>query len=702
MKKIYLSLCGPLLAGFSIAQNSNSEELNSNWCGKYQFTQQYFEEHPEARQQAIQDSISLEYAARHFQVQKDGPYIVPVVFHIIHANGSENISDEQIHNAIDELNKDYNALNDDFSNTVAPFDAIAANLGIEFRLAKKDPDGNCTNGINRVYNPETFGADEGVKSGDAHTWGRESYLNVWVVGSIDGGTAAYAFLPSGAPANGDGILIENDHVGSIGTSEPYHRHTLSHEVGHWLNLEHPWGWSNTPGSSGNCSMDDGVSDTPNTIGHQLYGQDCDLDEHTCGTLDNMQNFMDYTWCSTMFTNGQKTRMLAALESGVASRNQVWSDNNLEDTGVLDEDVVCHVDFTTENFPVICPGIEVNFIDLSFNGVEEYSWTFEGGTPSTSISANPSVVYDEPGTYSVTLTASNANGGLTQTKTDFVTVLPLAENNIPFVEDFESFSTLEPNDENWYVLNDDNSNVKWQLTDAASVSGTKSIFVNGRDNPFSYESTEVILSPTYDLSGVIADDAYLTFKYAHAKRTGSADDRLRVFISKDCGETWSLRETLDIEELPTVSGTVGSFFVPASEDDWAEVVIDNVSPVFQNESFRVRFDFRSYRGNNIYIDDINIFDPATVGLHEQDFVEFFNLYHNPSNGSTNLDFSLKKSGKVIIDVADISGRVVKQISSGYRASGKQFIQIDTQSLQSGVYLVRVQSGGQKIVRKLVVN
>lgn len=700
MKKFYISLFSLFLACLSIAQETDNNHLDHNWCGKHHFTEKYFEQHPEAKQQAIQDSILLAEASRNFELQKDGPYIVPVVFHVIHQNGDENISTAQIQSAMEELNKDFNAENTDLGSTISQFEDIIGDVGIEFRLAKKDPEGNCTNGINRVYNAETVNAGENVKTGAASTWGRSSYLNVWVVHSIEGGTAAYAYLPPGAPVAGDGILIEHNHVGSIGTAEPYHRHTLSHEAGHWLNLEHTWGWSATPGQASNCNLDDGVSDTPNTTGRQSYGQNCDLFEETCGSLDNVQNMMDYSWCSTMFTTAQANRMLAAIESGVANREDLWSEQNLEETGVLDPDVVCFADFTTQETPIVCPEGEIEFIDLSFNGVTERQWIFEGGTPATSTSPNPVIVYNEPGTYEVTLTAANINGSMSVTKTDFVTVIPLAENDIPFVEDFESFTALEPNDQNWAVLNNDNSQVKWQLTDDASISGSNSIFVNGRDNPFSYESTETILSPTYDLSEVTSEDAFVTFKYAHAKRTGSSDDRLRVFISKDCGETWSLRETLDDDELPTIEGTQSSYFIPASEDEWSEVIIDNVSSTFMNESFRLRFDFRSYRGNNIYIDDINIFDPATVGLENIDFVDRFRVYPNPTAGSTNLDYALKNPGDLTIDIVDLSGRAVKQVFSGNQPSGQQILQIDVAGLQNGVYLIRMQSNGQQVVRKFV--
>jgi PKD repeat protein len=68
------------------------------------------------------------------------------------------------------------------------------------------------------------------------------------------------------------------------------------------------------------------------------------------------------------------------------------------------------------------GETVNFTDLSTNMADAWDWTFEGGTPATSTNQNPSVQYDAPGTYTVTLVASNSYGvGNTETKIDYITV-----------------------------------------------------------------------------------------------------------------------------------------------------------------------------------------------------------------------------------------------------------------------------------------
>ncbi|HQW86824.1 MAG TPA: GEVED domain-containing protein, partial [Flavobacteriales bacterium] len=79
------------------------------------------------------------------------------------------------------------------------------------------------------------------------------------------------------------------------------------------------------------------------------------------------------------------------------------------------------DFTADRTSV-CAGGTVTFDDLSLLSPTGWSWSFPGGTPSTSTAANPVVTYNTPGTYAVTLTASNVNGsGSTMTKPGYITV-----------------------------------------------------------------------------------------------------------------------------------------------------------------------------------------------------------------------------------------------------------------------------------------
>ena len=240
--------------------------------------------------------------------------IIPVVIHIIHTGGNSNISEAQVHNAMEIINDDFNKLNADISSVINEFESIIADVNLEFKLAQLDPSGNCTKGITRTFSELTNEAGENVK--ELIKWDPSKYLNVWVVSDIESGAGGYSYYPGEAP-NDDanaGIVVLATQFGGIGESNGNNssKRTLTHEIGHYLNLSHTWGNSNNNNIQENCFDDDGIADTPETIGTE---SSCNLDQSTCGSLDNVQNYMDYSSCSRMFTNGQKYAMRAALDFG---------------------------------------------------------------------------------------------------------------------------------------------------------------------------------------------------------------------------------------------------------------------------------------------------------------------------------------------------------------------------------------------------
>lgn len=192
--------------------------------------------------------------------------VIPVVVHIIHNYGPENIDKSQVLNAIGILNRDFQKLNDDTISVIPAFKNIVGNPNFEFRLAKLDPDGNCTDGITRTVSELTFDADDNVK--DLISWPTNKYFNIWVVDKISFEAGGYAYLPGTAPCNGcDGVVVLNSQFGNIGQSNGgnFSERTLTHEAGHWFNLNHTWGGSNDCGSS--CNGSDNVNDTPKTMVH---------------------------------------------------------------------------------------------------------------------------------------------------------------------------------------------------------------------------------------------------------------------------------------------------------------------------------------------------------------------------------------------------------------------------------------------------
>lgn len=237
-------------------------------------------------------------------------YIIPVVVHVLHQGGPENISDAQILDAMRILNKDFNKQNADTSQVIPSFQNLIANVGIEFHLV-------C---IDRIFTPLTNSTD--FDSARINQWNPARYLNIWSVKSSQPpGEAATSISPATAdsfPAK-DGIGILHNYFGSIGTSSPANSRALTHYAGHYLNLKHPWGGTD-PGIA--CGDDD-VNDTPVTRGWTACPSPANADVCSPLIIENYQNFMEYSYCSHMFTVGQKDRMIACLNSSVAQRNSLW-------------------------------------------------------------------------------------------------------------------------------------------------------------------------------------------------------------------------------------------------------------------------------------------------------------------------------------------------------------------------------------------
>lgn len=668
------------------------------FCDQPAAQEELLENNPELRKSAEKAREQLEsraatFDAEDFEKGGDGDdYFVPVVFHIIHNNGSENISFEQIQDAMEILNEDFNAENPDFDQVIGEFENIAADVGVQFRLARYDPDGNCTNGVIRTESTETYDGGENLKN-ISPTWDRASYLNIWVCEDIGSGAAGYTFRPWAVNGPGgeedDGIVILHDYVGSIGTGSYSRSRALTHEVGHWINLPHTWGQTNQPGEPENCNDEDNITDTPNTIGHTS----CNIDAETCGSLDNVQNYMDYSYCYKMFTNGQKSRMIDALTSGVADRNQLWTEENLEETGILEEPVLCQADFSV-NTRMICAGDTITFDDQSYSNVTSWNWSFEGGDPSSSSEQNPEIVFDQPGVYQVTLEAGDGVSTVSETKEEFITVLPEVGEPLPFSEGFEEISSL-PSD--FWFLDNDNNDITWEIMQNIGSTGSQSIGIENFNKPA--DETERIMSNVISIPEG-SEVVYISYKVAYSQIQDGDNDRLRLFVSPDCGELWSLRDQSTGSSMAAGDPQFG-YFVPESDDEWITEVIDNTPDFYLTDQFRIMFEFSSDGGNNIYIDDINIALEDVSGEREIVNVDL-ELFPNPASSQATLDFALDRSGFADIAIYDLSGRRVRTISKGELGAGVHRLQIDTDDLSKGMYLIRMEGELLKGSRKLIVN
>jgi len=586
---------------FGLVLNVSAQVIEK--CGTVTKTNEWLAKHPEMLDQYNKTTHALEVKAKadaaNPEKQATAIYVIPVVFHIVHENGPENVPDATIHASMRILNEDYRKWNWDTILVTQLFQPIIGEAFIEFRLAKLDPNGNPTTGIDRIVSSETNIGDDSSK---LNYWPRSKYLNIWIC-KVSSAGAAYAYSPSGVPtAIWDGILSNYDYIGEG-------ERTLTHEVGHWINLRHTWGGSNTPGLSGNCSLDDNVGDTPNTEG--VSNGSCDTTDATCSSIDNIQNHMDYSSCEHMFTAGQVTRMRSALTSSTASRNNLWKVNNLISTGVYTGAIDFEADITS-----VCAGSSVMFTDMSYNGITEWEWSLPGATPDSAFGRTPIVTYNTVGTYDATVKISNDTGSSLLTKTNYIRVITALLP--PYSQDFQSSASND-----WSVSGEGGS--PWSFTFESFSGSGGSIMIDNFNNGSEGDVT-IGLGPTIDMN--VMESATFEFKAAYATRDPSTFDILKVYASGDCGVTWAILLVTGGGTLAAGNGSQTTYFAPSDSNDW-QSFSTSISSNLLTENFRYKFEFTSDAGNNIYIDNINI----TGTLNSVPFLIF------PSNFSVDNNVSL---------------------------------------------------------------
>ncbi len=437
--------------------------VNSDFCGTDYFHNQKMKNDAQYKVRHKQSIQSAKNVSVQRRTSPNGIRQVPVVVHVMHKGEilgtGTNISDEDVRRGIKSLNNYWRKISG------SKGDGSGVDMKIEFALAVQDPRGNCTNGIDRVdmsgvpayvsngvNRRESGGIPDHTPGGGINSlkeysiWDPTKYYNVWIVDEIDNKNcytegkfvAGYAFYPSqhGQPYDGSVVLIcsylnESNHV-------------WAHEMGHAFNLRHTF---NGDDPDNNVCGDDGIADTPkhirtSSITPSIY-RDCDNnDANMCdptfnqiinpdtnfrrssGThQDHMHNYMDYTGCATEFTGGQREVVIDALAGPRAS---------FLTSPALTPPTIATVDFISEGSSV-CLGSTLMFTDISSCTPNSFTneaydditflWTFDNGvdTPYTSTDQNPTIAFNNLGTYDVTLSVTNDLGARSLTKTDNIVV-----------------------------------------------------------------------------------------------------------------------------------------------------------------------------------------------------------------------------------------------------------------------------------------
>ena len=285
------------------------------------------------------------------------------------------------------------------------------------------------------------------------------------------------------------------------------------------------------------------------------------------------------------------------------------------------------------------------------------------------------------------------------KPAFLSYIEISPNIASIKGDFEeSFEDENFESIGWNIVNPDNDRT-FQRTEQAAFTGAAAIYYNNvNGNPS--DLTDQLIAPGIDISGM--NDPKLTFKMAYARRSNTSQDRLSVFLSDNCGLTWKVRFSRGGGQLETTSGPIASTFFPAS-NEWEEHEI-SLSAIEGATNGLVRFDFTSGGGNNLFIDDINIYDanPSTSIADVEARKLNVSLAPNPFNNKLNVKFTLDQSENVTIEVLDITGRTLNVIQRNL-TPGEQNIELKAQEnnfSQPGVYFVRLRTSKSTVTKNVL--
>jgi hypothetical protein len=698
-------------------------------CGNVEVYNKLYKEHPEllASEQAFDAQIAefvKNAPAGSLEHTRAGEVIIPLVFHVIHAYGSEFVSDAQIYDAVSILNRDYNKQNGDTASVILPFKNLIGNSGFKFKLARKDPNGNCTNGIDRVYSYKTFKADDASK---LNAWSRNYYFNIWMTNSIGAnGVAGYAYKPQSL--NGgflnvyDGIIILHDYVGSIGTgSVPYSR-ALTHEMGHSLGLDHTWGGTNNPTIA--CG-DDGVQDTPPTEGHDNCTA-ADLWDSICtpatgapvviGPIHNTQNYMEYSYCSKMFTPGQCEKMYnTSFLDGNAQRNQLitplaWSVSGIDSTYAP---CAPNADFSVNRWFTCIGDANVTLTNRTTDGSGfTHAWGIPNSTFNNSTLTSPSNVgFTTQGWQPISLASTNTNGTGTKAKNHTIYV---SDKNDKYPMNYYENFTHQVNVDKWPIFNIYDNYFHWSVIQGGGRDGSPCIKMNtfddrpGADKFFGTPAGDYddFISPAFDLTGCVGCN--VNFWSSGATTTtnyNDASDSMAVYYSTNCGTSWTKVDvalgtfTVNKNNLFNKLQSTNNY-IPTNNSDWVARTIPLPAAAVSSTTY-IKFHYRSSNAsNNVYLDDIGVGNWATEVVDLMHRNDAFSIYPNPNNGTFSISVKYIENSNLVI--TDVTGKVIDNITNTPSSNNASIITVN-KTLPSGVYFVSMMSKGVKLsTQKFVVS
>jgi Pregnancy-associated plasma protein-A/Fibronectin type III domain/Secretion system C-terminal sorting domain len=706
-------------------------------CGSMEYLQEQIATDPD-RGEFLQliDQYTEEWIAEHGSEDR-AVVTIPVVFHIVYATTAQNISDAKVQAQIAQLNADFARLNSDANQTPSIFTGVAANTEIQFCLAQRGPNGAATTGIvRRSTTTSSFSSNDAVKytsSGGSNAWPRDSYLNIWSC-NLGSSLLGYAQFPGG-PAATDGVVVLYSSVGSLaspGTASPFHYgRTLTHEVGHWLNLRHIWG-------DATCGSDL-VSDTPT---HNTSNGGCPTYPHysTCsGTpVEMTSNYMDYTndGCMNIFTQGQKTRMQAIFGAGGSRAALLNSLGCVPPTGGT-----CAVPSGLSSSSVTTSSATVSWGAVS--GATSYNLQYKTAAASTWTTVNSTAT-----SYGLT--------GLAASTTYNYQVQAVCSSGSSAYSTTSSFTTsaaggtcATPTGLAASAITSTTATVSW-----IAVSGAVSYNLQYKLASSSTWTTYNTTGTAVNFTGLTASTSYNAQVQAVCSGGNSAYGTVITFTSTGtgCTDTWESNGSTSTAKTIGVNTDIQALIGSSGDVDWYKFNNTSSQPRIRINltNLPADYDVRLYRGTSTLIATAQLggtsseqiihntstvatyyvrvygyngafsstqcytlrantsasnwreglLDAEVLDLEVEEATGLMGVYPNPAREKVMLDYLASGSGVIQIQLFDAMGRQVASIQESV-VEGPATYGMPLPQITSGIYVLQVVDGDQRYQQRIMI-
>ncbi|MBL7763449.1 MAG: T9SS type A sorting domain-containing protein [Chitinophagaceae bacterium] len=687
-------------------------------CGTMPLLQKKFERNPSLKTAFDKKEIELKSAILQ-RIQKNkanrelaGSIVIPVVFHIVMQNPS-TVTDAQIQAQLDTLIKDYNGTNGDSIKIPSHFKPFFGKSEITFCLAKRTPANEPTTGIVRYSTSQSSFSNfdgEAVKhaaTGGADAWNTDNYLNIWVC-NLANDLLGYATFPGDGSPNEQGVVIDFGSLPGGSLTGFNGGKTLTHELGHYFNLYHPWG---TGSDNSDCTGTDLIDDTPVKSG-PTTGCPTGIQTDACSNSSPgimYQNFMDYSSdnCLVMFTNLQVVRMEATI---AVSRPSLLTSNGCLPLVLPDYDVqprtinepayrLCE--------PTFAPSINIFnrgnstltslTITARIDNADAITTNWIGSVVSLgNTDIKLSNITTAQGYHTLTIYTSNPNANTdlnTSNDTISTAIMYFPPVNAPLVEGFEG-SRFPP--DGWDLVNEDGA-YGWEKIAGFGKTGNSAVYKDNFNDDNNGQKDYLRL-PVVNISN--ADSAFISFQVAAATYTnpsspGNTWDTLQVLISTDCGKTYTTVYKKWGADLVTRQGPVTTNFFPTA-NEWRKDSV-NISSFISQGEIMLAFQNTTEHENNIFLDDINV---RTVTVNPNLKAKGFLVTPVPTPGDVTVQFYPQPEGlKGIAIFSSLGQRVAQTIIPSGQANN--LYTYDLKHCAPGVYIVRAYFNDRTITKKIVI-